>query len=152
MNMKFCSGSSTSSKAADGSPRKSIDILSTSSSIKTGFLVPAFFIIWMIRSEHEVLLGVEHFEQGRGWIAAKVHRHLVDFIQHKDGVLGAGLFHHLDDLAGKGADVGAAVAANFGFVAHAAEGHADKLASGGLGDRHAQRGFAYARRPDETED
>jgi hypothetical protein len=33
---------------ADGSPRKSMDILSTSSSMKTGFLVPAFFIIWMI--------------------------------------------------------------------------------------------------------
>ena len=48
MNALFCSGSSTSSSAADGSPRKSIDILSTSSSRNTGFCVPAFFIDWMI--------------------------------------------------------------------------------------------------------
>ena len=34
-------------RAADGSPRKSAAILSTSSSRNTGFLVPAFFIIWM---------------------------------------------------------------------------------------------------------
>ena len=31
-----------------GSPRKSLDILSTSSSMNTGLRVPAFFIIWMI--------------------------------------------------------------------------------------------------------
>src|SRR6185503_13563877 len=46
--MKFCSGSSTSSSAADGSPRKSDDILSTSSSRKTGLFEPAFFSDWMI--------------------------------------------------------------------------------------------------------
>ena len=48
MKALFCSGSSTSSSAAEGSPRKSIDILSTSSSRKTGLIVPAFFISWMI--------------------------------------------------------------------------------------------------------
>src|ERR671935_76407 len=48
MKLWFCSGSRTSRSAADGSPRKSIDILSTSSSRNTGFIVPAFFIIWMI--------------------------------------------------------------------------------------------------------
>ncbi len=48
MKALFCSGSSTSSRAEEGSPRKSVDILSISSSRKTGFTVPAFFIIWMI--------------------------------------------------------------------------------------------------------
>ena len=37
----FCSGSSTSSSALDGSPRKSAVTLSTSSIIKTGLLVSA---------------------------------------------------------------------------------------------------------------
>ena len=48
MKVLFCSGSSTSSSAAEGSPRKSIDILSTSSSRNTGLRTVAFFIIWMI--------------------------------------------------------------------------------------------------------
>ena len=74
------------------------------------------------------------------------------FVEHEDGVLGAGLLHRLDDLAGQGADVGAAMAADLGLVAHAAERHADELAAGGLGDGHAERGLADARRPDEAED
>ncbi len=40
--------SSTSRRAADGSPRKSVLILSTSSRQKTGLLVLAFFRDWMI--------------------------------------------------------------------------------------------------------
>jgi hypothetical protein len=102
--------------------------------------------------EHVVLFGIEHFEQRRRRIAAEIHRHLVDFVQHEDRVLGAGLLHHLDDLAGQRADVGAAMAADLGFVAHAAERHADELAAGGLRDRHPERGLADAGRSDEAED
>jgi hypothetical protein len=47
MNVEFCSGSSTSSKADDGSPRKSWPILSISSSRKSGLDFLAFFIDWM---------------------------------------------------------------------------------------------------------
>ena len=101
--------------------------------------------------EHEVLLGIEHFEQRRRGIAAEVHRHLVDFVEHEDRVLGAGLLHHLDDLAGQGADVGAAMAADFRLIAHAAERHAHELAAGRFGDRHAQRSLAHARRSDEAQ-
>ena len=78
------------------------------------------FDVEVVIDEHEILLGIEHFEQRGRWIAAEIHRHLVDFVQHEDRILGAGLLHHLDDLAGQRADVGAAMAANFGFVAHAA--------------------------------
>ncbi|HEY6386936.1 MAG TPA: hypothetical protein VIX91_14765, partial [Candidatus Acidoferrum sp.] len=46
---------------------------------------------------------IEHFEQRGGRIAAEVHRHFVDFVEHEDRILGAGLLHHLDDLAGKSA-------------------------------------------------
>ncbi len=106
----------------------------------------------VVIDEHEVLFGIEHFEQRRRRIAAEVHRHLVDFIEHEDRVLGAGLLHHLDDLAGQRADVGAAMSAHFGFIAHAAQRHANELAASGLGDAHAERGLADARRSDEAED
>ncbi len=48
MKVLFCSGSSTSRSADEGSPRKSTPILSTSSSRNTGLLVPAFLRHWMI--------------------------------------------------------------------------------------------------------
>ena len=102
--------------------------------------------------EGGVLLGIEHFKQRRGGIAAEVGGHLVDFVEQEDGILGAGALHVLDDLAGQRADVGAAMAANLGFVAHAAEREAHELAAGGLGDGHAERSFADARRSDEAED
>ena len=52
----------------------------------------------------------------------------------------------------QGADVGAPVPADLGLVAHAAERHAHELASGGAGDRLADRGLAGARRADQRED
>jgi len=42
--------------------------------------------------------------------------------------------------------------ANLGLVAHAAEREAHELAARGLGDGHAQRGFAHAWRTGEAED
>ena len=110
------------------------------------------FDVKVVILEGVVLLGVEDFEEGTGGVAAEVVGHLVDLVEHDDGVLGACLFHRLNDLAGKGADVGATMAADFGFVAHAAERHADELAAGGLGDGHAERGLADTRRSDKAED
>ena len=74
--------------------------------------------------ERRVLLRVEHFEQRRGRIAAEVHRHLVDFVEQEQRIADAGPRHVLHDLAGHRADVGAAMAADLGLVAHAAERHA----------------------------
>ncbi len=106
----------------------------------------------IVIGEGVVLFRIEHFQQRRGGIAAEVHRHLVHFVEEEDRVDRAGLLHPLDDLAGEGADVRAAVAADLGLVADAAEGEADELASGGAGDRLRQRGLPYARRADEAED
>ena len=102
--------------------------------------------------EGRVLLRVEDFEQRRSRVAAEVGGHLVHFVEQEDRILGPGPLHRLDDLARQGADVGAAMAANFGLVAHAAQGKPDELASSGLGDRHAERGLADARRPGKAED
>ena len=53
---------------------------------------------------------------------------------------------------GQRADVGAAVAADLGLVAHAAERDADELAAERARDRAAERGLADAGRADEAED
>src|SRR5436190_165462 len=106
----------------------------------------------IVIEERAVLLRIEHFEQRRRRIAAEVHRHLVDFVEQEHRVHRSGLFHHLDDLAGEGADVGAAVAADFRLVAHAAERQAHELAVHRAGDRLGQRGLADSRRAGEGED
>ena len=84
------------------------------------------------------LISFEDFEECGGRIAPEVHRHLVDLVEEEHGVDGAGLLHPLDDLAGERADVGAAMPADLRFIAHAAEGEADELASRGTGDRLRQ--------------
>ena len=71
--------------------------------------------------EGVVLLGVQHLEQGRGRVAAEVGAQLVDLVEHEHRVLALRAAQALDDLAGQGADVGAAVAADLGLVAHAAQ-------------------------------
>ena len=95
-----------------------------------------------------VLLGIEDLEQRRRRIAAEVVPELVDLVEHEDRVVGPGLLHALDDAPRQRADVGAAVAADLGLVAHAAERDADELAPERARDRPAERRLADAGRPD----
>ena len=102
--------------------------------------------------EGAVLLRVEHLEQRRRRIAAEVGRHLVDLVEQEDRVLRAGLLQRLDDLARQRADVRAAVAADLGLVAHAAQRQPHELASGRLRDRSRERRLADAGRSHEAQD
>jgi hypothetical protein len=70
--------------------------------------------------ESGVLLGVEDFKQRGSRIATEIVGHLVDFVEEEDWIARAGLLHRLDDLARQSSDIGAAVAANFSFVADSA--------------------------------
>ena len=106
----------------------------------------------VVVGEAVVLLRVEDLQQGGRGVAAEVHRHLVDLVEQEDRVARARLLHHLDDLAGEGADVGAAVTADLGLVAHAAEREADELAVRAAGDRAGEGRLADAGRADEAED
>ena len=115
------------------------------------YLRKIVFHIQIMVGEGMIQLGIEHFHQCCGRIASEIHGHLVHFIQHEHRIDGAGLAHHLDDLAGQGADVGAAVAANFSFVAHAAERNADEFAARSASDGHGERGFAHSWRPEEAQ-
>ena len=58
----------------------------------------------------------------------------------------------LNDAAGHRADVSAAMAANLGFVPHAAERDAGEFAAQRVGHAFAEGGFADAGRADEAED
>ena len=44
------------------------------------------------------------------------------------------------------------MAANFGFIVHAAQAHAAEFQADGFGDALAQRGLAHARRSDKAQD
>ena len=102
--------------------------------------------------EGGVLLRVEHLEQGGRRVAPEVHRHLVDLVEQEQRIAHADPAEVLHDLAGHRADVGPAVAANLGLVAHTAERHADELAVRRPGNALTERGLAHTRRPDQAQD
>ncbi len=102
--------------------------------------------------EGVVLLGIEDLHQRRGGVAAEVAAELIHLVQHEHRVIGFASAHSLNDLSGQRADIGPAMAADFRFVVHAAQGDADELTSECPGDGLAERGFAHARRPDKAED
>ena len=102
--------------------------------------------------ERMVLPRIEHFEQGAGWIAAKVGADLVDFVEHEHRIARANPPELLDEAARHGTDVSPAMAADFSFIAKPAQADARELATKRLGDRLTQAGLAHARRPKETED
>ena len=102
--------------------------------------------------ERVVLRRVEHLEQRRRRIAAPVGAELVDFVEHDHRIHRAGVAQRAHQPSGQRADVGAAMAADFGLVAHAAERHPDELPPGGPRDRLADRGLAGSRRADQRED
>ena len=106
----------------------------------------------VVIAERVVLRRVEHLEQRRRRIALEAGADLVDLVEHEHRVHRARLLERLDDAAGNRADVGAAVAADLGFVAHAAERDPDELAVHRARDRLAERRLADAGRADEAED
>ncbi len=98
-----------------------------------------------------VLLRVQHLEQCRGRIAAHVAAHLVDLVEQEQRVAHAHLGHLLDQTARHGTDVGAAMAANLGFVTHTAQRHANKLAIGRTCNGFGEGRLADTGRPYQAE-
>ena len=105
----------------------------------------------VVVGERIVLLRIEHLKHGRRRIAAPIRTHLVDFIEQEERIAHARADHALDDLAGHRSHVGAAMPADFTFIAHAAQGHAHELASRRTSDGLAERSLADAGRPHEAE-
>ena len=101
--------------------------------------------------EGVVLRRVEHLEQRRGGVTPVVAAELVDLVEQHDRVHRPRFTHRPHDASREGADIGAAVAADLGLVAHSAERHTDELAPQRPGDGLAERGLADPRRPDERE-
>ena len=81
-----------------------------------------------------ILLGVEHFQKARRRVATEIRTHFVDLIEQEQGVTHAHLGHVLQNLARHRTDIGAAMATNFSFIAHATQRHAHKLAVCGASD------------------
>ena len=106
----------------------------------------------VVVAEGVVLGRVEDLEHRRGGVAAEVGAHLVDLVDHEHRVAGAGVAERADDRPRQGPDVGAAVAADLGLVADAADGDPLELAAEGAGDRFAEAGLADPGGPDEAED
>ena len=99
-----------------------------------------------------VLLGVQHLQQGRRGVASEINAHLINLVQHEEGIEGPRPPHGLDDAARQGPDVGAAMASDLRLVADAAQADAHELPPQRLGDGPPQGGLARAWRPHEAED
>ncbi len=102
--------------------------------------------------EGVILRRVEDLEQRRRRVPLDADRNLVDLVEHQDRIGRLGGLQRLDQPAGHGADVGAAVAADFRFVAHPAERDAHEVAVHRPGDGLAERRLADPRRADEAQD
>ena len=99
-----------------------------------------------------VLLRIQHLKQRRSRVAAHVGRHFVNLIQQEQRVFYPHFRHFLDQFARHRANIGSTMTANFRFIAHAAQRHADVFPAGRFGDRLPQRGFTYPRRSHQAED
>ena len=97
-----------------------------------------------------VLLRIQHFQKRRRRISAPVAAEFVYLVQQKQRIGGSGFFHALNDFARHRTDIGAPVSADLRFVAHTAERSAHKTAAGRPRNRLAERGFAHARRSEQT--
>ncbi len=108
--------------------------------------------VQIVIEELAVLFRVERLEQRRRGIAAEARADLVDFVEHDDGVVRLADAQRLQELAGHGADVRAAVALDLRLVAHAAQGEAVELAVEAARDGLADGGLAHSGRTDQADD
>ena len=89
----------------------------------------------IVIDKSRVLLRVEHFQQSRTRVATKILSQLVDFVEQEERVLDCDLGHVLQNLARHRTNVRATVPANLGFIAYAAEAHANELSTGRVCNR-----------------
>ncbi len=108
--------------------------------------------VQVVVAEGAVLLGVQNLQQSRRRVAPPVGADFVHLVQHKDRVSGPHPFDGLDNAAGQGSDVGAAMAADLSLVAHASQRHAGEFPSQSAGHGPSQRRLARPRWPDKAED
>src|SRR5580765_3348229 len=94
--------------------------------------------------ESVVLRGVEHFEQRRSRVAAEIGAHLVQFVQQNHGVAALDTTQSLNNPARQSADISAAMPTDFGFIPHATQRNAGKLAPKRISHAAAQRCFPNA--------
>ena len=110
------------------------------------------FDVKIVILEHVVLFRIEHFQERRAWVAAKIGAELIDFVEQQNWIHRARFLHHLNDLTGQRANIGAAMPSNFGFVTDASQAEPHELSARSPGDRFTQAGLADSRRTNETED
>ncbi len=107
----------------------------------------------VVVAERVVLRRVEHFEQGRSGIARPTASgQLVDLVEQHDRVHGSRLGDRSHEPSRLCADVRAAVAADLGLVAYAAQRDTNEATAHCARDRLAERRLADARRADEGDD
>ena len=99
-----------------------------------------------------VLRRIEHLEQRGGRVASPVGADLVDLVEHDHRVHRPRVPQSADEPTGQRADVRAAVTADLGLVADAAERHANEFAVERARDRLAHGGLARSRRADQRQD
>jgi len=98
--------------------------------------------VQIVVTKGAILGRVEHFQQRTAGVATPILANFVNLIQYEDRVACPSPLNGLDDAAWHGADVGPAMAADFRFVAHTAQTHADELTPQGPCDALAQAGLA----------
>ena len=81
-----------------------------------------------------ILFGIKHLQQSAGGVATKVCTKLVNLIQQKQRIACTSLTEILQNLARQRPNIGAPVATDFRFVAHASQRHAHIFASRSLGN------------------
>ncbi len=106
----------------------------------------------IVVGEGIVLLRVQNLQQGGRRVAVVAGPQLVDLVQDHHGIHDAGLFDARKDAPRHSADIGAAVAADFGFVADAAEAQADVFAPEHLRDAFPEARFPRPGRADQQQD
>src|SRR5665648_915346 len=106
----------------------------------------------VVVAEARVVRRVEDLHESRRRVAAPVAVELVDLVEQYHRVVDAGLGEALEDAPGQRPDVGAAMPADLGFVAHTAEGDAREGPAQSVGDRLGHAALAGARRAGETQD
>ena len=108
--------------------------------------------VQVIVPEGDVLLRVQHLQQGTGRVPLMAHAHLVHLVNEEDGTGTLDYLQSLYNLAGHCPHVGAAVSLDFRLVPHSPHGKAEEGLVHGAGNGAAHAGLSHAGRPHQDDD
>ena len=108
--------------------------------------------VQIIISERNILLWIQHLQQGTGWVSLVAHTHFIHLVNQEHGTSAFNYLQSLYNFTWHGPHVGSTMALDFSLIPHSTYGKTEEGLVHGTSNGMAHAGFTHSRRSHQDND